>query len=290
MKQDITPLFVFLDDFCNEYDKFCSQNMLTDRREKKLTRVPSMTVSEVLTIMLLWHNSCYDTFKAFYLRELPRYKNEFPVLVSYQRFVELKKRCLPYLELLLHICIKNAIKTNIYFIDSTVLETTSDTYSVKAKYFQGKAAKGKKAKGYFIGIKMHLVINIHGEIISVQLTPGNVDDRVPVPELVNNLTGMIFGDKGYIKEELTKDLKEQGLKLITPIKKNMKPIKLTRQETLLLRRRPLIESSFNYLKNKLKLTHTRHRSFANFVVHTISCLVNYCVSSAKPHMKPSFGW
>ena len=42
------------------------------------------------------------------------------------------------------------------------------------------------------------MINDKGEVLSFQVTPGNVDDRVPVKDLVKELFGKLYGDKGYI--------------------------------------------------------------------------------------------
>jgi hypothetical protein len=68
---------------------------------KKVTRVMGMTLSEILTIELLYQLSPCTNFKYFYHSYLQLYRAEFPDLVSYNRFVELKPRILSYLMLLL---------------------------------------------------------------------------------------------------------------------------------------------------------------------------------------------
>ena len=70
-------------------------------------------------------------------------------------------------------------------------------------------------------MQLHLVINEKGEVQGAKLTPGNVDDRTPVPELTKKLVGLLFGDKGYVKQELFEELYKRDLKLITGLKKNM---------------------------------------------------------------------
>ena len=38
--------------------------------------------------------------------------------------------------------------------------------------------------------------------LAFRITPGNVDDREPVPELTQGLTGKLIGDRGYISSQL----------------------------------------------------------------------------------------
>nr|WP_150139465.1 transposase [Candidatus Enterovibrio escacola] len=50
----------------------------------------------------------------------------------------------------------------------------------------------------------------------------NVDDRKPVLEMVDELWGCIYGDKGYISGPLERELTDKGVTLITGMKKDMK--------------------------------------------------------------------
>ena len=75
--------------------------------------------------------------------------------------------------------------------------------------------------GWFYGFKLHLVVKECGELLAFHLTPGNVDDREPVPEITKSLFGKLFGDKGYISQSLFAQLFENGLQLITMVRKNM---------------------------------------------------------------------
>ncbi len=119
----------------------------------------------------------------------------------------------------------------------------------------------------------------------LKVTKGNVDDRVPVPELTKGLTGIMVADKGYIKQNLFLNLYEKGLKMIHGIKKNMENKLMDLKEKILLRKRNLIETVFDYLKNKMALEHTRHRSPINAFVHILSTLVAYSLKKNKPSTK-----
>ena len=286
MKKDITGLFVFIDDFCKAVDEYMSRFLIPCAdKVKKVTRVMGMTLSELLTIELFYHESPCKNFKYFYQSYLQLYRAEFPNLVSYHRFVELKPRILSYLLLLLQWFCAQSDKTGISYMDSTSVAVCHGKRISRNKVFKGLARLGKATKGWFFGFKLHVVINERGQLHKVKLTRGNVDDRTPVPDLVEGLEGLLFADKGYIKTELFQYLYDKGLKLVTGIKKNMKNKMMPLIEKILLRKRPIIETVFSVLKNTLELEHTRHRSPTNAFVHIISTLVAYCFRTNKPAIK-----
>ncbi len=109
-------------------------------------------------------------------------KSEFPNLVSYSRFVRLKGKALVTLIVCLHI--QRGQSTGISFIDSTPIKVCHNPRIPRHKVFPGIASRGKTSMGWYYGFKLHLVVNEHGEILAIQLTPGNVDDRKPVPILL----------------------------------------------------------------------------------------------------------
>ena len=111
--------------------------------------------------------------------------------------------------------------------------------------------------------------------MAFKLTPGNTDDRKPVPDMTGRLSGKIFGDRGYISQKLFEDLFEKGIQLITKIRKNMKNRLIPLIDKILLRKRAVIESVNDQLKNISQIEHTRHRSIANFMVNLISGLIAY---------------
>lgn len=134
-------------------------------------------------------------------------------------------------------------------------------------------------------------INDRGDLLAFCLTPGNIDDRRPVPRLVRRLFGKLFGDRGYISQALTEQLfTTQALRLITKVRKNMRERLLTYTDKLLLRKRALMESINDQLKNICQIEHSRHRSPYNFVVHLLAGLAAYCHQPKKPslHREPEF--
>ena len=130
--------------------------------------------------------------------------------------------------------------TGITFIDSTTLAVCKNPRIHCHKTFAGLAQRGKTSTGWFYGFKLHLIVNDRGELLDFVLTPGNVDDRTPVPRLARGLFGKLFGDKGYLSKALRDELWRMfKVQLITGIRAN---IMLPLLDKLLLRRRVIVET------------------------------------------------
>ena len=153
------------------------------------------------------------------------------------------------------------------------------------RVFDGFAERGKTTMGCFYGFKVHLIINHDGEIVAFALTPGNVDDRKPLPNMIRRIFGKLFGDKGYLSQLLRDDLRVMGIDLITSIRRNMKPQLLPLYDKLMLKRRSIIETINDQLKNISQIEHSRHRSVNNFVVNLFAGLIAYSRRPNKPSIQ-----
>jgi hypothetical protein len=138
--------------------------------------------------------------------------------------------------------------------------------------------------GWFFGFKLHIVINDKGELMAFKMTPATTDDRIPVDAMTQSLEGKLVGDKGYISQKLFDKLYQRGLQLITKIRKNMKNKLMPLFDKLLLRKRAIIESVNDQLKNISQIEHSRHRSIANFMVNLVAGLVAYILQPKKPSL------
>ena len=281
MKKDITELFCFIDDFCQIYEKYIKNKLLpSDRIRNKRTK---MSLSEMMTIIILFHTSYAKNFKYFYKTYIEYlHKEDFKKPFSYTRFVSLIPRLFLPLSILLHLL--SGEKTGIYFIDSTAIAVCNNKRRYSNKTFANLATSSKSSMGYFHGFKLHMIINHKGEFIALQITKGNVDDRKPVKNMTKKLLGKIYADKGYIDQNLFLTLYKRGLKIVHGIKKNMKNKLMSLQEKIMLKKRSLIETVFDYLKNKMDLVHTRHRSPINAFVHILSNLLAYSFKKNKPSL------
>lgn len=155
----------------------------------------------------------------------------------------------------------------------------------KHKVFKGLAAKGKTSTGWFFGMKLHMIFNVKGELVRLVITPSNVNDRTPVRNMVKGLVAKLIGDKGYLSQKLFEDLFQNGVKLITKIKKNMKNCLMDTTEKLMLMRRSFIETIFSSLKTLNTLVHSRHRNPLNAFVHLIAGIINYQLRDDKPSLQ-----
>ncbi len=239
-----------------------------------------------MTILIYFHQSRYRDFKSFYLGYVQVHlRQEFPKLVSYQRFVELTPTALD--GLCLYLYSRLAVSTGIAFIDATALPVCHNRRIGRHKVFDGLAKRGKTSMGWFYGFKLHLVVTDQGELVAFCLTPGNVDDRKPVPQLATKLWGKLIGDRGYISQVLFEELFAKGVQLITPIRKNMKNRLMPLWDKLLLRKRSIIETINDQLKNISQIAHTRHRGVANFLVNLVAGLLAYSHQPKKPSLNLS---
>lgn len=280
---NITETYCLVDDFCKKFMSEWNKHLI-DNGLKKRNRESKLSSSEVMTILILFHQSHYRSFKHFYMRHVRMHmKSQFPDLVSYNRFIELQKSVLVPLYYFLQTL--KGQETGIYFVDSTTLEVCNIKREKQNKVFKGLAEKSKSTMGWFFGFKLHLVINDKGEIMAFKLTKATTDDREPVEALTKDLTGKLVGDKGFISKTLSENLWERGLQLITKIKKNMKNSLMSLHDKILLRKRGLIESVNDQLKNISQIEHTRHRSIFNFLCNLVSGLIAYSLQPRKPSIK-----
>lgn len=263
------------------------EQVAAGRRRRRATH---LSPSELMTILILFQQSGYRTFKGFYTQYVQTHlRAEFPQLVSYPRFVALIPRVLLPLAVYLHTQLGDC--TGISFVDSTSLSVCKNARIAQHRVFRVDARRGKTSVGWFYGFKLHVVVNDRGELLAVCLTPGNVDDRRPVPRLVRRLFGKLFGDRGYISQALAEHLFTiHGLHLITKLRRNMRERLLAYTEKLLLRKRAIIESVNDQLKNICQIEHSRHRSPYNFLAHLLAGLIAYCHQPKKPslHMERGF--
>lgn len=277
-----TELFCDIDDFCKVFISSWMKSMLPDEKRNR-HRNFTMSPAEVMTILILFHQSGQRNFKQFYNAYLPAvFRWAFPKRVSYNRFVELAQSVL--IPLCAYLNTRRVTSRGIAFVDSTSLKICHNKRIKRNKVFRGIAERGKTSMGWFYGFKLHVIIDDEGNLVSFFVTPGNVDDRKGLKKMAAHIKGKLFGDKGYISKALREELWDSGINLITGIRRNMKKVTLEDMDKILLRKRSLIETVNDQLKNISQIEHSRHRSITGFMVNLVCALIAYSWQPKKPSL------
>lgn len=279
----LTSMFCKFDDFCKEFENQWNKLLLRSN-EKSRNRHGNMSLSERMTIFTMFHQSNYRTFKHFYNDEiLKHHSQDFPNLISYERFVALIPSML--VPMTVFIFSQKGKCTGISYVDSTKLQVCANIRIPRNKVFKGIAQRGKSSMGWFYGFKLHLIVNDKGELLSFYISAGNMNDRFPLEKMSKNLFGKLFADKGYISQKLFDNLMGKGLQLITTVKNNMKNKLMDLTDKILLRKRYIIETINDQLKNISQIEHSRHRSFINCMVNVLAGLTAYTFQEKKPSIR-----
>jgi hypothetical protein len=284
----LLELFCSVDDYCQNL-KITLPVQPLGTGKKTRNRATRLTNSEIMTILIHFHQSGYRNFKHYYCRHVKVVlASEFPKTCDYYRFVALIKRCL--LPLLGYLYSRFGVCEGVSFVDSTVLKVCHNRRIDSHRVFAGLSARGKNSMGWFFGFKLHIALNTKGELVGMHLGKGNQDDRDGLREILANpfkqLFGKLIADRGYIGKEFFKELyKKYEVELVTGLKKNMKSmLPQTSENIFFLRKRCIIETIIDQLKNMMQIEHTRHRSFTGFSVNLICGLIAYCLQPNKPSL------
>lgn len=279
----LLELFCDIDDFWQEFEPMWYQTLLESGQCQR-RRACRLSMSEMMTIVVHFHQKRFRDFKTYYTSYVAVHlQTEFPQLLSYTRFIQLIPRILIALGAYLQSCY--GMCTGLSFIDSTALAVCHNRRIRQHQVFDGLAARGRTSVDWFFGFKLHLIVNDRGEILRCCVTPGNIDDRRPVPQMARRLFGKLFADKGYISQDLTRELLEDyDLRLVTKLRTNMKNRLLEELDKFFLRKRAILESIYDQLKNISQIEHTRHRSLTGFISNLIGGLIAYCHQPKKPSL------
>ena len=273
-----------VDEFLKEYDSVIKSHSLDEGAPKKRrNRKFTMSNSEIMTILILFHSSSFRNLKHFYIFVRAHMQKDFPHTASYNRFVKLQRKVCIHLAIFLETKSLGQC-TGISFIDSTPIRSCHIKRKRQHKTFNEFDRKVKSTLGWFYGFKLHLIINDKGGLLDFLLTPGNVDDRAPLKYMSfhKRIFGKLFGDRGYISKDLFEQLFIDGVHLVTRLKKGMKNALMLQHDKIMLRKRSLIETVNDQLKNICQIEHTRQRCFPNFIINLLSALVAFSFFDKKP--------
>src|ERR1700746_2947133 len=280
MLDQLVEVFCAVDDFCKAFQPHWEAHQISGSYQPRGPQ-PGLTDSEIITLLLVLHSSGFKYLKNFYNSPMGEgLRRYFPGMPCYERFVTLQKRVL--VPLMCFMFSRMGRKTGIYYIASPALAVCHNRRIGRHQTFAGLAARGKTSMGWFFGFKLHLVFNHLNQIVALKLTSGNVHDTAPVEQLTQNLTGKLFGDKGYLGKKLAAALLKRGLALLTKVRKNMKALPLTLTDKLLLNARNMAETIIGHLKAFSSLNLPKHRAPLNAFLHLLAALTAYQLNPIKP--------
>ena len=276
-----TELFCVIDDFFLKFEAIYWQFLKQNRNSLRI-RTAQLTISEICFIAIWYKRSHFNNFKAFFAWLKEDKSHLFKYLPCYQRMIHL----INMHQLALHALQVSLMKSQnkqYLWIDSTTLPVCKNQRIQRHKSLTQIATRGKSSMGWFYGCKLHIAMNQHGEIACSALSNGHVADIKVVQQLVEGLEAKLYGDRGYISQDLKNRLKEQGIDLITYHRKNMQAIQLSPSDEYHLRQRNKIETLFSLLKGQYNLVTSKARSIHGFLSGIYASLCAYQIThSNKP--------
>ena len=280
-RSSLEDRFWRVDDFCQRFQP-PGERQLLDNGLKQRKRSRELCLSEIMTVLIGFHQSSYRNFEAYDCKQVQTcWRSAFPGLTRSNRCIELIPATLIPLCAYRRSCFGPC--RGISFTDSTSLKVCPNRRLAQHKVFQDLAARGKTSVDWFYGFKLHIVVNDREELLNFVLTPGHQDDRTPVPKLLQQLLGKVLADKGYVSQKLSRALLDSsGIQLITRLRRTMKKRLRPLGDRLLLRRRAIIESVCDQWKNISQIEHSRHRSSVNCFVNIVCGLIAYAHQPKKP--------
>ena len=149
MKKDITELYSFIDDFCHIYSGYEKKQLLPSNKQRN--RLCSMSLSEIMTIMVMYQTSHAKNFKYVYKTCIEYiHKKDFPNALSYNRFLELMSRLFLPFNIPLHMLFGE--ETGTYFMDTTAIKICHNKRRYRNKTFAGLAKARQIIYGLFLWV------------------------------------------------------------------------------------------------------------------------------------------
>lgn len=179
-----------------------------------------------------------------------------------------------------------AFGDSLHIIDGLPMPVCKFARAHFSQIFKGDVAYGYCAtkKEHYYGFRGHVVINSMGVVTAATFAKANIDERDVCPELVENTQGLLLGDKGYIRPELTKELIWNDLHLQTPLKDNMVDNRPKTFLSWMKGTRRLVETVIGQLTERFHiekvrardLWHQSSRFWRKLLAHTTS--IKLCLS------------
>jgi hypothetical protein len=142
----LVEIYDAVDEFLKKFMPYIEQQLLPTS-SKKPTRTCSLTLSEIMTILIAFHVIGFRNFKTYYIHLQQFHSSEFKKLVSYNRFVELVPRSLISFYFFTQSLSKT--KTGCYFMDATAIKVCKVKRAYGHKVLSLLLVKVKRAMAGF---------------------------------------------------------------------------------------------------------------------------------------------
>jgi len=278
----LTTLYCIIDDFIKALEKTSGgQKMLQSWMPKRGPK-PQLNLSEVLTMNIMrFHFHIFD-LKAFARLVQSAYKTYFPKMPNYENFMKATNRSFPFTVLLVQYLLllnRRMNKSGLHFFDSTALSVCNNWNISTHRVTKGFSSRGKTSKGWFYGFKLHGVCDAFGNLENIRFSTGSVHDSQEAEPLTDGLSGLFVGDAGYLlKQEVFQRLFEKHKRILAASRKNMKRL-MTEEQGILFRKRNIIETVWDVLKERYGLEFHLARSITGLFRH-------YCYSLLSRMIQP----
>ena len=236
---------------------------------------------EIITISICGELAGIDSENAWFSFVKKNYRYLFPNLCSRSRFNRTRRALLQTTELLRQKLISAfPIPVSQYFvIDSFPLAVCKFGRARYCRSFRGYGAdygRCPSKKETYFGYKVHAMITLEGYITTFEITPASTDDREGLKDMVGGQSGLvILGDKGYVGQNLIKEMSDQGICLMALKRSNSKANwpKPVRQLIFQLRRR--VETVFSQLSEQLHAERVLAKSFQGLCTRLVNKILAY---------------
>jgi hypothetical protein len=237
-----------------------------------------LTLSEVLTLNILrFHYHIFD-LKAFVRLATCAYRPYFPRLPNYENFLKATNKSFPFTVLLLQYLLelnRRMSTGGVFFLDSTALSVCSNWNITGHRVTRGFASRGKTSRGWFFGFKLHGACDAGGNLVSLRFSTGSEHDNRHAGPLTDGLTGLFVADAGYLlRQEVFQRLFEQHKRILAAARRNMKRL-MTQEQGHLLRKRSIIETIWDVLKERYGLVFHLARNITGLFRHYCYSLLSY---------------
>jgi hypothetical protein len=274
----LTTLYCIIDDFINALMSTADGQKMVESWKAKRGPQRQLSLSEVLTLNILRFSFHILDLKAFVRLAECTYKTYFPRLPNYENFLKATNRSFPFTVLLLRYLLmlnRRMSKEGLYFFDSTALSVCANWNISTHRVTKEVASRGKTSKGWIYGFKLHGACDAWGNLVNLRFTTGSEHDSQQAESLTDGLSGLFVGDAGYLlKQEVFVHLFEKHKRILAASRKNMKRL-MTEQQGNLLRKRSILETVWDVLKERYGLVFHLARNITGLFRHYCYSLLSH---------------